>query len=228
MHLEPDNEADRLSERYGALSDDDLLDLNNDFDNLTDDAQQALKAEMRRRRLKILVADAGVEEPRRANDYEFDLIKQQEKDGLVDLWGFESGFDLRFACGYLSDAGIDLAIEEHESDRYPSHDILVAPADVEQAKQVLRDKMGLFPLPVTAAPQLEGKGFIDDGEPLTLGQFDDRDEAEQTALILANAGIEYKLIPPDPDEYEPAFFIDVHANDFNRALELVTKGLGVE
>jgi hypothetical protein len=81
---------------------------------------------------------------------------------------------------------------------------------------------------VIDAPQVEGKGFIDDGEPMTLCQFEDRHEAEQTALVLANAGIEYKLIPPEPDEYEPTFFIEVQASDFNRALELVARGLGVE
>ncbi len=220
-------EAARLTTLYRDLSDSELLTLHEDGANLTDEAQQALRAEIASRHLRV--TSPAVES--KPAEYVPDLVTNLHDDGLVSLITFFNGTDLALACDHLGDAGIELAVQPSSpSDIAPaSYQIRVAASTQAEAEQVLRGTMGLFPLQETAGAYTEGTGYIDDGDMVILGEFQTLTETNQTATLLSNAGIDYRLTPPDDDgeQDDPGYSIEVHAADLDRGLEVVAKGLGL-
>ena len=222
----------RLAAVYRDLSDAELLNLHDDAGNLTDQAQQALRAEIASRHLAI-PAPADTTPPAQ---YVPDLVSNLHDDGLVSLITFWNGLDLGLACDHLGDAGIELTVHPSAaSEAAPaSFQIRVAPSDRPRAEQILRVTMGLFPEQEAASAYTEGAGYIDSGDLVILGEFQDSAEAEQTRTILTQAGFVHRFTPPfedgkdDGENDQPGYSIEVHADDLDRALELVAKGLGLK
>ncbi len=220
-------EAARLTTLYRDLSDSELLTLHDDASNLTDEAQQALRSEIASRRLQI--TSPAVATP--PAEYVPDLVTNLHDDGLVSLITFYNGTDLALACDHLAHADIELSVHPTPAtDITPTtYQIRVQAAQRPNAELVLRDTMGLFPLQEAAGSYTEGTGYIDDGDMVILGEFQDVAEANQTATLLSNAGIDYRLTPPDDDgeHDDPGYSIEVHAADLDRGLQVVAKGLGL-
>ena len=94
-----------------------------------------------------------------------------------------------------------------------------------RAEGVLRDAMGYFPL-----QEVEGEvGFVDDGVPVTLGDFETQEEADNVTALLTEAGIASTQTRADePDEDGVTWHtIEVSGGDRDRGLDVVAKGLGM-
>jgi len=100
--FDPAGEWLRLSERYGQMSDDELLALTQQSSELTDTAQQALANEMSRRGLKAQPAEPAVQpkpEPPPDSPYAEDL----ELVEIATVWSMADAVQLQ---GLLDSAGI--------------------------------------------------------------------------------------------------------------------------
>ena len=225
-----ENELNRLTALYRDMSDTQLLDLHADAANLTDEAQDVLRAEIRSRRLVVPTAEAADES--KPPEYVPDLVTGLNDDGLVALITFYNGLDLGLACDHLGDAGIELAVKP-----FPGTDvsadafqIRVAPADRDRAEEILREKMGLFPKQEVIAEEGDEPEIAEDVDMVILGEFPDESEAEQTTAALAAAGIIYRLTPPydDGENDAPGYTVEVHAVDLDRGLAVVADALGLK
>ncbi|MBB5059806.1 hypothetical protein HDF16_004535 [Granulicella aggregans] len=135
----------RLRDAYARMSDKELLLLNNQFDSLTDDAQGLLRNELTRRKLSassaILPDMAEAPSELSAEDTEegdayfpADLLQR----GGVALCECDTTDEANFVSFILGEERIasDIRRNEGRSDlRLPQ--VLVAPDDLEKAKQVL-------------------------------------------------------------------------------------------
>jgi hypothetical protein len=224
------NELNRLTALYHDMSDTQLLDLHADAANLTDDAQEVLRAEMRSRGLKV-PAPAAAEESQPA-EYVPDLVTDLHSDGLVALITFYNGLDLGLACDHLGDAGIELTVQP-----YPGTDvsaaafqIRVAPADRARAEETLHEKMGLFPKQEVEEEASEEPELAEDVDMVILGEFPDEEETAQTTGALTAAGIIFRMTPPydDGENDAPGYTVEVHAADLDRGLAVVADALGLK
>jgi hypothetical protein len=219
------DEQTRLSALYRDLSDSQLLDLEEDSANLTDAAQQALRAEMQSRKLQ---AAAPVVPESKPAEYVPDLVSDLNADGLVALITFYNGMDLGLACDHLGDADIELAVKPFPgTDVSPdAFQIRVAPGDRARAEAILRATMGLFP-----QQEVDGDegGELSEGEMVILGEFPDLAETQQVVAALHEAGIEYRMTAPEEDgeHDEPGYSVEVHAEDLDRGLAVVSDALGL-
>lgn len=210
-----DVEFVRLQKLYAELGNENLLDLAQDRGNLTDGAQRALDAEVKRRGLTppatapavaaAYNASPSVDDshenradafgvgipglmPGAATAVEQALEPEGEvRAGMVQLVSFYDGLELSRACEALEDADISPAIEEKQGDQAQGtptwFQVWVNEADVVASKQILRERMGLFPL----AEQIdaESEGVLMDGE---VGLFETVAEAEQVKDMLLQGG----------------------------------------
>lgn len=136
----------RLRDGYSQMLDDELLELNNQFDGLTDDAQGLLRNELSRRKLSAapgapsdvgeaaFVLDAAESEDEADTYFPSELLQM----GGVPLCECDTTDEANFACFILTEANIESTIRDYagRSDlRLPQ--VLVAPEDLEKAKQIL-------------------------------------------------------------------------------------------
>lgn len=239
-----ESEYDRLERLYREMGEGHLEDLASEPDELTGDARMVLAAELQRRGLRPIASTSesprseGVERevgfspgipgmfPSSAAAVELALEPAGERRaGWVGLVVFYDGHELTRACDALADAGVEFAIEEQTGDALAgapgSFEIWVESRDVDHAQRLLRQKLGLFPL-----PELETQD-ADQGQGV-LGTFETEAEAEQVRQVLTEGGIASTLAAPDREAGERWWTVEVRVADQDRALDLVANRLELE
>jgi hypothetical protein len=136
----------RLRDAYARMPNDELLELNSQFDSLTDDAQGLLRNELTRRKLSAAPAlssemnevpseiDAGVTEEKTNAYFPADLLQM----GGVALCECDTTEEANFVSFILGEERIASEIRRNEGRfdlRLPQ--VLVAPDDLEKAKQIV-------------------------------------------------------------------------------------------
>jgi hypothetical protein len=136
----------RLRDAYARMPNDELLELNTQFDSLRDDAQGLLRNELTRRKLSAPPAilpdiaelpselDAGVTEEEARTYFPSDLLQM----GGVALCECDTTDEANFVGFILGEERIASTIRRNEGRfdlRLPQ--VLVAPDDLDKAKQVL-------------------------------------------------------------------------------------------
>lgn len=237
-----DAELLRLQKLYTSFSDGELLRLAEDRDNLTETAQTALADELRNRKLALppIPSDGSVSTsedereqgfdsgipgiiPNAASAVETSLHPGGEiRVGMVALVTFYDGIELSRACDALSDANIDPAIQtigstgtEEGPQRF---EVWVDTADEARSKQILRERLGLFP--VAEADEIDDSDALAEVTEGTIGDFDSIEEAEQMRALLAGAGFSATVTTaPEPDDDNKAWStVKVEPHEWERAM----------
>ena len=239
-------ELDRLRRLYRETGDEHLLVMSKEMGDLTDDAQLALREELRRRGLSArrdVVADglrdaAVLEEPAEERSYSFGAgipgivpggepaVEQalepggEVRLGMAALITFFDGLELSRACEALDAAGIAPAIEQLGGDEAvgttPRHEVWVEVGELDRARAVLRAAMGLFPPP-------EGENFADEGGgDGVVGTFETQAEAQQVKALLENERMPATVTSEDED-----WVVRVAPGDQESALSVVAARLGL-
>lgn len=251
------SEQERLEKLYGEMGDEHLLDMAGDRDDLTDEARLALDRELSRRGLlparipqhedlqtaPVPLTVEGEREqgfgpgipglfPGGAAVMEQALEPAQtSRDGLSSLISFYDGLELSKACEILEDGDMEPVIEAIDGDAQssvpPRFEIWLDSHDIELAKNLLRARMGLFPL---AEVEDDSDGFDAeefDGEPaeMVVAQFESSVEAEQVRTLLSGQGIEAR-VESDPESAASASVL-VPAADHERALATIAERMGL-
>jgi hypothetical protein len=185
-----DGQLERLCALYDEKSDDELLGMYADRDDLTEVAQEALAQTMRARHLEgrtgtaVEVAEADSE-----------ALDSEVGGGESAVWTFADAFEAREAIRVLNEAGI----WQRVVDRTQPADalrgrvqmelmLIVRTEDLDAAVRLLREKIGLFPKPEAGdglASPLSGMQ-----EMVLLAMFE-RHEGLVAAEALGKAGISY-------------------------------------
>jgi hypothetical protein len=234
--LEPHAARQQLGDLYRAMSDEELLDLAARPGDLTDAAQDALRNEMGSRRLEAeeeLSAETGVPMfPGRVVGLRGAPAPGLAK-GKIALMIFHDAIAAGEACDCLEADGIEIEVRDVATPEAASGSfyggppvalqVIVPQSDQRRAMAILREKMGLFP-----AQEVEvADEPIDDGTTATLGNFGRRDDAEDVARVLAEAGIWHRIeANPDGDvEHDDAYTLQVREIDLMRAGDVVEKAM---
>ena len=239
-------EQDRLGKLYGEMGDEHLLDMAEEFDDLTDDARTALTAELRKR--GILPQPPGAEsllpviEPELENGFGAgmpgifpggaSMMEQalepaepdaKPKGGLSRLISFYDGIELSKACAFLEDGEIEPVIEPIAGDALsgvpPRFEIWLETNDIEPAKTLLRAKMGLFP-----AAEVGDEDFVEQPATGLVGVFESVDEAEEVKDLLVDDGITATV---SEDEDEGMWRVTVAPEEQEKAIAVVAGELGL-
>jgi hypothetical protein len=211
-----ETEHDRLRKLYSELGNEHLLDLADDQDDLTDEARLALAHELRRRGITQEPPEDQpvelMEEPERESGFAPGIPgmfpssasaveqalepAQPDKDGMGALIAFYDGIELSKACTILEDAGMDPVIESIDGDAMsgvpPRFEVWLATEDIEPAKTLLREKMGLFP-----PREVDGEGYSEEAATGLVGVFPTAAEAEKAWSLLAGEGIDATVAQED-------------------------------
>ena len=240
----------RLVKHYQQVSDAELLDAVARLNDLTPMAQEVVHAELKSRGLErawsntanppsptlaATPAEEWLPDPFGASRPtlprpEFGSAIEKGRIALITL---SDAMDAGRACDVLDEAEIavevrDLSETEGSSSFYGravALQLIVNQQDRDRAVNLLREKMGLFPLEQIAEPDV----IEDDGTIATVGQFARRTDAEDVARVLTDAKI-WNRITPNPDgsaETEDAFLVEVREIDLVGAGELVEKALNL-
>ncbi len=149
------------------------------------------------------------------------------RSGMVGLISFFDGLELSRACAALEDADISPAIEEIAGDptigTSPRMELWVDAADIERSKLILRQKLGLFPLPEVDEAGDQEEIPAGDG---TVGQFASNAEANEVRALLTQSG--FAAIVDAPEDAEDAWLVKVDPAEQEAALALLARHLGVE
>ena len=210
----------RLQGLYAAMSDDELLRLAAAKGGLTEVAQQAVDAEMAKRRLAVeaeetpLAAEAGPE-----------LSDAQDDPSLVELTTFQIAMDAETALQALGEREIPVRMEPAMR-RFVEGGPLVKTNwltfYVQRARQaeaigILRARMGLFP--VLAVDEMDDSGDEDGDEEILsiVGNFEAAD-AELAQKALTEADVWFQA---EQEEGVDGTMIEVRQEDWERAMEVV-------
>lgn len=184
-----DGQLERLCALYDEKSDDELLGMYADREDLTEVAQQALAQTMRDRRLEGRAPTPHAQEPE-ADGPSLELVGSEKA-----IWTFADAFEAREAIRVLDDAGLWQRVvdqtEPADSLRGRTQlalTLIVREKDLEAAVRLLRDKIGLFPLPENGVG--EGSPLSGMREMVLLSMFD-RHEGLVAAEALGKVGISY-------------------------------------
>jgi hypothetical protein len=167
--------------------------------------------------------------------------------GTVVLTTFRDAISAGEACNYLEAEGMEIDVRDVASSvsRVPpgatvgrttsivraygglpvALQIIVQQRELRRAMAILREKMGLFP----GQEVEEADEAIDDGTTAVLGAFGHRNDAEDVARVLQEAGI-WNRIAANAEgsvEDEDAYTLEVREVDLVRAGEVVERGLGM-
>ncbi len=221
----------RLQQQYGEMSDGELLNLAEQPDDLTEVALEVLRGEITHRGLKpeaVEVSDAG--------GYGLPMPEFGTKlpDGSVVLMTFHDAMAAGNACDFLEAEGIEVNVRDVSEKggigtMYGgppvSLQVIVKVGDQDRAVKILREKMGLFPLQEVE----EADAVVDDGTVATLGDFGRREDAEDVAKVLEEAGVWHRIAANEDGsvETEDAFTLQVKEVDLVRAGDLVEKSMGL-
>ena len=222
----------RLQQQYGEMSDGELLNLAEQPDDLTEIALEVLRGEITRRGLKPDVAEVSD-----AGRYGLPMPEFGTKlpDGSVVLMTFHDAMAVGNACDFLEGEGIEVNVRDvSEKDTTGgsfyggppvSLQVIVGARDRDQAVKILREKMGLFPLQEVE----EADAVVDDGTVATLGDFGRREDADEVAKVLEEAGVWHRIAAnaEGSEETEDAFTLQVKEVDLVRAGDLVEKSVGL-
>lgn len=153
-------------------------------------------------------------------------------DGRVRLISFFDGHELTQSCEVLEAAGILPQIESVSGDAMsgapPRFDIWIEAGRLEHAESLLREKLGLFPLPEVDSTGRSTDSF-DSGEKesaVTVAELESEAEASHVLGLLRAAGIAAQLDERRRSEDE-VYAVQVSAADQQRALATVAAALGV-
>ena len=145
-----DKEWKRLCELYAEKSDEDLLDLWHDHEDLTQVAQEALAQVVKDRglELKSTEAESGPPKSQPGSQDEESLLRDE-----TELWSFSDAFQASQAIRHMTEAEIAFRMidqSEMNWDGLRSRNrvgllMVVKMADALRAERLLREKMGLFP-----------------------------------------------------------------------------------
>jgi hypothetical protein len=221
----------RLQQQYGEMSDGELLNLAAEPDDLTEVALEVLRAEITHRGLKPGVAEASDAGGYGLSHPEFGT---KLADGSVVLMTFHDAMAVGNACDFLEADGIEVNVRDVSEKggigtMYGgppvSLQVIVKMGDQDRAVKILREKMGLFPLQEVE----EADVVVDDGTASTLGYFGRREDAEEVALVLEEAGVWHRIAANEDGsaENEDAFTLEVKEVDLVRAGEVVEKAMGL-
>jgi hypothetical protein len=185
-----DGQLERLCALYDEKSDDEVLGMYDNREDLTEVAQQALAETMRVRGLETRVG-AAVEEDEPESDTQDVEVGNDERA----VWTFADAFEAREAIRVLNEAGI----WQRVVDRTQSADglrgrvqmelmLIVRSGDLDAAVRLLREKIGLFP----KAEVGDGAGSPLSGmQAMVLLAMFDRHEGLVAAEALGKAGVSY-------------------------------------
>ena len=187
--MSPDGQLERLCALYDEKSNDELLGMYADREDLTEVAQQALAETMRGRKL------VGREPPVHTQATEDDVPSLELAGSEKAIWTFADAFEAREAIRVLDDAGIWQRVvdrtEPADSLRGRTQlalTLIIRDKDLEAAVRLLREKIGLFPKPEVG----DGSGSPLSGmQGMVLLAMFDRHEGLVAAEALGKAGISY-------------------------------------
>jgi hypothetical protein len=248
-------EMRRLGELYRAMSDGELLRLAERPGDLTEAAQGALHGEMASRGLKATVEPAAVgftvEADRFAADGPFarddnSMFTQQAPSlrpesvakgvakGLASLMVFHDAIAAGVACDVLEAEGLEIEVRDVASARGGGSayggppvalQVIVRQGDLERAMGILRAKMGLFPVQEVE----EADEMVDDGTTVVLGNFGRREDADEVARVLEEAGVWHRVAANAEGtvENDDCFTLEVREIDLARAGEIVEKAMNL-
>ena len=153
-------------------------------------------------------------------------------DGRARLISFFDGHELSHACETLEAAGIIPEIESVGGDAMsgapPRFDIWVRAGGLERAEALLREKMGLFPLPEVAKEPVSARDS--EGEELessiTVAELESEADARHVLDLLHAQAIDARLDERRRSE-DQVYAVQVDAADQQRALATVASALGV-
>jgi hypothetical protein len=103
--------------------------------------------------------------------------------------------------------------------------VIVQQRDLRRGMQILREKMGMFP----GQEVEEADEAVDDGTTAVLGAFGHRNDAEDVARVLSEAGVWHRITANAEGrvEDEDCYSLEVKEVDLVRAGEVVERGLGL-
>jgi hypothetical protein len=226
-----DRQIEELSALYAEKTDDELLNLHEQREDLTDAAQQALAQVMHERKLTAVATSAPPISIGRMTEVKSGAMLA---DNEVCVWTFDDAFQAREALRLLTNAEIehrvvDSSQKSGDAFRGSSFQLqlsaIVDRRDVKAAMAVLQHAMGLFPGP-------EGDdanaNLNDVGELALLSMFD-RHDALAAAQALGESGISYLWRDGHDDAQQlpdaDTVAIEVHPDQLDRATELVQNKL---
>ena len=225
--LDSQGEWQRLVERYRVMSDGELLQLAAGIGDLTETAAEVLCGEMQSRGLRVEAPEVA------APAHAVESVVPRSGAGGGALNTFYDAFDAGRACDCLEAEGIGFDLRDNsagagglgmlEGGPPVVLQLFVDGADRERAMAVLRRKMGLFPLQeVEVADEA-----VDDGSVSTLGGFGQREEAEEVARVLEDAGIWHRVVanPKGTVEEESCYLLEVREVDMAEAGDVVEAAL---
>jgi hypothetical protein len=228
-----DEEWRRLQGLYAAMSDDELLELARGKAGLTEVAQQAVESEMGSRGLKPsgnpeATADVVFEMP--------ELDTAEDDPSLVGLKTFQIAMEAQMAARLLDDHGIPVRMEQavrrftKDGPKIKTNwlTVFVEQARQDEAVEVLRAGMGLFPvLPPEEVVEVDHAGDgEDEAESLAIvGNFGEAADVAVARKALADAGIWFEV---DEGDEEEGTMIRTRLEDLERALEVVEEAFGEE
>lgn len=222
-----DGQLGKLGALYAEKSDGELLGLYEQRDGLTEQAQQALAAVMRQRRLSTAEA---AEPQETASAAEAEAEEDRVLDGEVLAYLFHDAFEAREAMRTMTEAGIAYrmldwhGVEPGMTVSQTGVDVglVVRRAEAQRTLAVLKERMGLF-------PEAEDGGGPGHEEALAVLSMFEREEGLVAARALGEAGMTYLWrdgrdhVGELPDEETVA--IEVRVGDMERAARLVEDAL---
>ena len=156
------------------------------------------------------------------------------KPGEAWLGVFHDAFEVDRACQLLEENDVPFRLHDSLDSSRPRRgtrangpgvalNLIVAGADLERAKAILRKNMGLFPLQEVA----EADPIVDDGTVSTVGTFGRRDDADMVANALDEAGIWHRVVsnPAGSVANEDAWTLEVKEVDLVRAGDTAVKAI---
>jgi hypothetical protein len=225
----------RLQRQYGEMSDGELLRLAASAGDLTDMAQEVLRGEMQHRHLKAEsgpFAGAGTFAPQHELEPEPAKVLAT---GMVALRTFHDAIEAGTACDCLEAEGLEIDVRDVSAPNSGlgsmyggppvALQLIVRGADRERAMAILREKMGLFPL-----QEVEGTDVqVDDGTVATLGTFGHREDADEVARVLEEAGVWHRVVadPEGSAANDDAYVLEVREIDLVKAGDVVERAMSL-
>jgi hypothetical protein len=188
-----DNEGKRLREIYAEQSDEDLLELHQEREDLTQVAQDALAQVMKDRGLAPQTAEIVQDVPISQSALLEDGFLLEDE---IALWNFSDAIQTSQAIQHMTEAGIAFRMLDKSETSWnglKSRNLVglvmvVKMADASRAANLLHETMGLFPLPEGDG---EHRSPLNPVEGLTFLAMFDLNEALIAAQVLGEAGISY-------------------------------------
>ena len=211
-----DDEWLRLQGLYAAMSDDELVRLAGKKAGLTEVAQQAVETEMNARGLTIASEESAAAMPEPSG--------AQDDPALVELTTFQIAMDAETALRELDECGVPVRMEPAMRRLVEGGPLVktnwltiyVERTRQQEAVEVLRKKMGLFP--VLDADEMDDSADEDGEDSLAIvGSFEAAD-AEVALKALTDAGIWFEA---ERDDESGGTMIMGRPEDLERALEAV-------